>query len=271
MNLLKLKNEMNVNIIKVWLIVFGMTILICSCGTDDPEAFKEVRVITAEKVYNLLGGSESTKIIDIRDVDSYRSGHLLNALNIVYSGSSDDSSFESILIEKVVDKSVQLIVYGSGANENSFKFADAALKYGYKFVYYYKEGVEDWKSNGYYFVIEFEGLIADFYPPEEDEYIIDVLSEGSYNAAHIPGAINIPHNTINDSNGNIVDNGVAVTSLIASKNANIVAYCRNPECPLGLKAVMGLMKLGYKNLYYYKEGLKAWNERGQPSEGVEED
>jgi len=259
MKLLKFKSN-NINSLIVVLVVLLITAFFVSCGSDDPEAFKEVRFIKAEKLYDLLGDPEKTAIVDIRDKDSYNSAHLLDAFQI------EDSNDLPLII---VDKSKQLIIYGSGSNEASFTFAKAVFDMGYKFVYCYKEGVEEWKSLGYYFEIEFEGLMADFYPPDEGEYIVDVLWESSYEAAHIPYAINIPHSKINDNNGNIIDEGKAVTSVIESKEANIVAYCGNPGCPLGLKAILGLMKLGYKNLYYYKEGLEGWRDRGQSFEGVE--
>jgi rhodanese-related sulfurtransferase len=85
--------------------------------------------------------------------------------------------------------------------------------------------------------------------------IIDANSPASYQAGHVPGAL---------SWAAIKDNLAA--SLPADKNTEIIAYCRNPECPAYAQAAVAAKKLGYTNIKHMTAGIDGWNEAKLPTQ-----
>jgi rhodanese-related sulfurtransferase len=55
-------------------------------------------------------------------------------------------------------------------------------------------------------------------------------------------------------------------SLPADKNTEIIAYCRNPECPAYAQAAVAAKKLGYTNIKHMTAGIDGWNESKLPTE-----
>lgn len=85
--------------------------------------------------------------------------------------------------------------------------------------------------------------------------IIDVNGTESYNAGHVPGALDY----------------TAIKSDLASKlpkdkNALIVAYCGNPKCQAYQAAASAATKLGYKNVKHMSAGIAGWKEAGMKTE-----
>ena len=78
--------------------------------------------------------------------------------------------------------------------------------------------------------------------------IIDVLSPRSYKKGHIKGAINIPLKQLKKEAAKL------------DKSAKVVVYCANYQCHASTQAAKLLGKLGFKNVYDYKGGIKEWNE-----------
>jgi rhodanese-related sulfurtransferase len=85
--------------------------------------------------------------------------------------------------------------------------------------------------------------------------LIDVRSSKAYNECHVPGAINLPSNQINEE-----------TTSDLSKNQVIVAYCWGPACNGATKAAARLSALGFQ----VKEmlgGMEYWRKEGNEVEG----
>jgi rhodanese-related sulfurtransferase len=85
--------------------------------------------------------------------------------------------------------------------------------------------------------------------------IIDVNGDDSFQAGHVPGALNFAA---------IKDN--LATSLPKKKDALIVAYCGNPKCGAYLKAAKAAEKLGYTNIKHMSAGISGWKEAGMKTE-----
>jgi rhodanese-related sulfurtransferase len=85
--------------------------------------------------------------------------------------------------------------------------------------------------------------------------IIDVNGNDSYNAGHVPGAINFAA---------IKDNFAA--SLPNQKDGLIVAYCGSPKCGAYLKAAKAAEKLGYTNIKHMTAGISGWKAAGMKTE-----
>ena len=87
--------------------------------------------------------------------------------------------------------------------------------------------------------------------------VVDTRTPESYERSHIPGAINIPHRTMN----------TATTSLL-DKGALIVTYCVGIGCNGSTKGALNMLQLGFR----VKEligGLDCWRNDGYPVEGLE--
>jgi rhodanese-related sulfurtransferase len=84
--------------------------------------------------------------------------------------------------------------------------------------------------------------------------LIDVRSAESYQAEHIPGAINMPANEIE-----------AVAPGRLALDEQIVVYCASFECIASPTAAAALEDLGYSNVADFEGGLADWKEAGYPT------
>ncbi len=85
--------------------------------------------------------------------------------------------------------------------------------------------------------------------------LIEVLEEEEYNKSHIEGAINIPLKKISFKARKKFD-----------KDDNLVVYCSDEDCTASSTAAEKLEDSGFKNVWHYKGGKKAWKEAGLPME-----
>src|SRR6478735_2843310 len=80
---------------------------------------------------------------------------------------------------------------------------------------------------------------------------------GSLPERHIPGAMNIPHRTMNNA-----------TTAHLDKGALIVTYCDGIRCNGSTKGALNMLQLGFR----VKEligGLDCWRYDGYPIDGLE--
>jgi rhodanese-related sulfurtransferase len=86
--------------------------------------------------------------------------------------------------------------------------------------------------------------------------VIDARSPESYEAEHIPGALSIPHRTMDE----------APTAGI-EKSVLVVAYCDGIGCNASTKGALILAKLGFR-VRELIGGLDWWKRDGHPTEGA---
>jgi len=84
--------------------------------------------------------------------------------------------------------------------------------------------------------------------------IVEALPRQYYEAEHLPGAINVPHDEVQ----------VAASRLIPDKSGPVIVYCASAECRNSHVAAEALRGLGYSSVYEYSEGKKGWKEAGLP-------
>src|SRR2546426_11964036 len=89
-----------------------------------------------------------------------------------------------------------------------------------------------------------------------DVTLVEALGPAYFVDAHLPGAINIPHDRVEE----------LAPQLLPDKTARIVVYCANGPCQNSEIATVKLGKLGYTNVADYHEGKAEWLEAGLPVE-----
>jgi rhodanese-related sulfurtransferase len=78
--------------------------------------------------------------------------------------------------------------------------------------------------------------------------LIETLPARYYEQAHLPGALNIPHDAVD----------TLAPRLVSNKNAEIVVYCASATCKNSGIAAQRLTELGYRNVRTYDEGKADW-------------
>ena len=84
--------------------------------------------------------------------------------------------------------------------------------------------------------------------------LVEALPPKYYAEAHLPGAINIPHDQVES----------LAATLLPNKDAAIVVYCANGPCRNSGIAAEHLAALGYANVRDYHEGKADWIAAGYP-------
>jgi rhodanese-related sulfurtransferase len=85
--------------------------------------------------------------------------------------------------------------------------------------------------------------------------VIDVNSPARWQAAHVPGAINLdPH-------------GYERAALPADPQAPLVFYCSNPMCRKAPQAARRARALGFANVRVLSAGITGWLDAGYPVDG----
>ena len=85
--------------------------------------------------------------------------------------------------------------------------------------------------------------------------LLDANGSESWQKGHIPGAIDFAANKAN-----------LAGLLPQDKNALVVAYCGNPQCPAYRAAAAAAQKLGYKNIKHLTAGIQGWKDAGEKTE-----
>ena len=90
----------------------------------------------------------------------------------------------------------------------------------------------------------------------EDLILVEALPPRYFAEAHLPGAINLPHDQVDSF----------AAQLLPDRNAQIVVYCANAPCKNSGIAAERLTALGYTDVRDYHEGKADWIAAGLPTE-----
>ncbi|BDQ02127.1 rhodanese-like domain-containing protein [Ignavibacterium sp.] len=108
-----------------------------------PTEFTKPLAIKIDKAYQLY--KQGVKFIDARMSEEYNEGHITGAINIPFDG---DESYRDIL--KTISKDEILVTYCSGTEcDLSILLGDELFEKGYKKVYIFFGGWNDWLEKGY--------------------------------------------------------------------------------------------------------------------------
>jgi rhodanese-related sulfurtransferase len=79
----------------------------------------------------------------------------------------------------------------------------------------------------------------------------------AFEAGHIKGALHL--------NPDEFDQWSVQVFSYASAESTLITYCEDSRCLLSLELAEKLTWLGFENVYYLKDGLGGWKERGLPT------
>ena len=91
----------------------------------------------------------------------------------------------------------------------------------------------------------------------EQFVLIDALAPMSYARSHLPGAVNLPLEWVDDR----------APRRIPDLDTEVVVYCVDAECDSSVLVAERLVELGYRNVRHYVEGKADWVAAGLPLEG----
>lgn len=90
---------------------------------------------------------------------------------------------------------------------------------------------------------------------EKKVTVIDVNGSDSFNAGHIPGAIDFQS-----------QKAALASKLPSDKGALVVAYCGGPTCGAYAAGARAAQELGYTNIKHLSAGISGWKDAGAPLE-----
>ena len=91
----------------------------------------------------------------------------------------------------------------------------------------------------------------------KDVVVVDARSEEAYAERHIPGAVNIPHRTMDPETTGHLD-----------KSTLYVTYCDGIGCNASTKGALNMARLGF-NVKELMGGLDWWIRDGYETEGLQ--
>lgn len=90
----------------------------------------------------------------------------------------------------------------------------------------------------------------------DDFVLVDALAPISYARSHLPGAINLTPEWVDER----------APRRIPDRETPIVVYCSNPTCETSVEVAQRLLELGYVDVRHYPGGKQEWVEAGLPLE-----
>ena len=89
----------------------------------------------------------------------------------------------------------------------------------------------------------------------DDFVLVEALSQRHYESSHLPGAINLPYEFVDEAE-----------KVLPDKDAEIVVYCMNPDCVASREEARELGEMGYQRVFHYAAGKQDWIRAGLPIE-----
>jgi len=83
--------------------------------------------------------------------------------------------------------------------------------------------------------------------------LVDVLTHENFTHIHLPGAINLPLDTLRE-----------LAPLVLGFDDEIVVYCASFSCQASRRAARQLMDLGFTNVLDYTGGIQDWTDGDLP-------
>jgi rhodanese-related sulfurtransferase len=88
--------------------------------------------------------------------------------------------------------------------------------------------------------------------------VVDALPAGPYARRHLPGAVNLV----------IDDVDAHASEVLPDRAATIVTYSTDAHCGRGEALAERLVRLGYRDVRVYRDGIEDWAGAGLPVEAA---
>jgi rhodanese-related sulfurtransferase len=86
--------------------------------------------------------------------------------------------------------------------------------------------------------------------------LVEALPEQYFSEEHLPGAINVPHDTPRER----------IEALLPDRSAPVVTYCASLTCQNSAQLAQRLTAMGYADVRDYAEGKADWVDHHLPTE-----
>ena len=86
--------------------------------------------------------------------------------------------------------------------------------------------------------------------------IVEALGPSYYDAEHLPGAVDLPHDSADET----------IAAVLPDPSRPVVVYCSNLACQNSTVLSRRLVALGYADVREYEAGKQDWIEAGLPTE-----
>ncbi|MFO1290471.1 MAG: rhodanese-like domain-containing protein [Nitrosomonas sp.] len=132
--------------VKKWFCYFAIFYLfIDSCVADSTAPEHVQGAQTIDTLTAKLFFDQKIPFIDVRKYEDFIAGHIPGAYHL-----SIKSNFDELRLRAIVDKESPVVIYCNGIHcMGSSMAAQKAVNWGWKTIYYYREGMPAWKNNEY--------------------------------------------------------------------------------------------------------------------------
>ncbi len=98
--------------------------------------------------------------------------------------------------------------------------------------------------------------------------VYDARKKGEYVEKHIPGAVSAYYNEKSAKSPDFDESKdkLNLNKYPKDKSAPIVVYCNGPKCWKSYKSAVRLVRNGYTNVHWLREGFPGWTKKGYPTE-----
>lgn len=131
--------------------LFLLTAGYALAGDTPAEAPKGVTLVDAKKVQELQ--AQGALIVDTRKAAEFGEGSIKGAISVPYDPEKSakevgfDPKMDKFDMTKLADKNAKIVVFcNAGSCWKSYKSAKVLADNGYKNIFWYREGVPDWKA-----------------------------------------------------------------------------------------------------------------------------
>lgn len=208
-------------------------------GCSSKEAEKTYNKIDSAKTVELANETKKTLVIDVRDADAYKKGHLANAINIPFN------EFEGKIsdLEGYKDQTIVLIC---NSGNKSGKAGQMLVDKGFTKVYNAEDGMEEYDYDTVKYTnvtgSEFEKLATE----DKDTVILDLRDAKDFEKSSVENAVNIPMDEFE----------VKAKKELKNKDQEILLYCNTGARTSEASQI--LEKDGYTNIINSIDGVKEY-------------
>jgi thiosulfate/3-mercaptopyruvate sulfurtransferase len=249
-----------------------------------PRVTANVDVEWVERSY----GEAGVELLDVRDVrgwdrwetpPTFGAGHIPYALPFDSGSFSDPVEFRNRMEAfgprpgDPVDPDATFVIYGEGPDDPRLGPAYLALRRAGFSVRVFPGGWKEWTSDPARPVVrivetgalksllekENPGLGRDLHPPAV--VLLDLREPRDFLMDHLPGAASLPFARFEDGFEPAVARGWPGVDRV---KVPVVFYCYGRDCIRSRKAATQAVRLGFRNVLWYREGVIGWREAGLP-------